>query len=134
MNNHLSNSIDWKTILPSVLGPPSTSTVPQKLFIWNHQGIYLGYHYPNPRHGHYIGGERLLGKSITEVLPSQMAQHVKSSVAQVVEMKIPMVGMYQLSINNQPYRVVVRFLPYDDCVVGAVNDYPTSHARRSESV
>ncbi|GJL64496.1 MAG: hypothetical protein NPIRA04_31500 [Nitrospirales bacterium] len=98
-------------------------TPPQKLFLWNSKGIYIDYHYPNPDTKHYLGGELLLGKRITTVLPQPMANGVQSSVFQTLDIQQPLVEYYELTIEQQLYRVAVRFLPFENNVLGLVNDY-----------
>ncbi|GJL65716.1 MAG: hypothetical protein NPIRA05_06870 [Nitrospirales bacterium] len=98
-------------------------TLPQKLFLWNSKGIYIDYYYPNPDTKHYIGGEQLLGKRITTVLPQPMAKGVQSSVFQILDIQQPLVEYYELTMEQQLYRVAVRFLPFENNVLGLVNDY-----------
>jgi len=96
---------------------------PQKLFLWNSKGIYIDYHYPKPDTKHYVGGEQLLGKRITAVLPQPMAKGVQTSVFQTLDIQQPLIEYYELTIEQQIYRVAVRFLPFEDKVLGLVNDY-----------
>lgn len=98
-------------------------TPPQKLFLWNSKGIYIDYYYPNPDTKHYVGGEQLLGKRITTVLPQPMAKGVQTSVFQTLDIQQALVEYYELTIEQQLYRVAVRFLPFENNVLGLVNDY-----------
>ncbi|GJL52559.1 MAG: hypothetical protein NPIRA01_37860 [Nitrospirales bacterium] len=98
-------------------------TPPQKLFLWNSKGIYIDYYYPNPDTKHYVGGEQLLGKRITTVLPQPMAKGVQTMVFQTLDIQQALVEYYELTIEQQLYRVAVRFLPFENNVLGLVNDY-----------
>ncbi|GJL55121.1 MAG: hypothetical protein NPIRA02_22530 [Nitrospirales bacterium] len=99
-------------------------TPPQKLFLWNAQGIYIDYYYPNPEIVHLVGGEYLLGKRISKVLPQPMARGVRSSIVQTLDLQQPHIEYYELTMQKQLYRVAVRFLPFLDKVLGLVNDLP----------
>ncbi|WP_447971725.1 hypothetical protein [Nitrospira sp. M1] len=98
-------------------------TPPQKLFLWNAQGIYIDYYYPNPVIVHLVGGEYVLGKRITKVLPQPMAKGVRTSVFQTLDLQQPRIEYYDLTMERQLYRVAVRFLPFQDKVLGLVNDF-----------
>ena len=123
-NTRLSHSA-WDLLAQELFGSnKSWIALPQKLFVWNAKGVYIDYYYPNPIETHYIGGEHLLGKRITSVLPSPMAKGVQSSVFQTIDLQQPLVELYELIMNKHLYRVVVRFLPFENNVLGMVNDYP----------
>lgn len=50
---------DWQEFV----NPP-----PHKIFVWDKHGTYQDCMFPNPVHGHFLGGKRLKGKRIPEVL------------------------------------------------------------------
>ncbi|MGB0909985.1 MAG: hypothetical protein ACPGYT_06450 [Nitrospirales bacterium] len=115
----------WDLLVNQLFGThKSWITPPQKFFLWNDKGIYVDYHYANPIHGHYVGGDCLLGKRITQVLPQPMAKGVRMAVFQTLDLQQPLIEYYELTMNKQPYQVHVRFLPFQGKVLGIVNDYP----------
>ena len=124
-NSRLSQSA-WAHLSHELFGANQSWIIPpQKYFIWNSKGLYIDYHYSEPSLEHYLGGEHLLGKQITAVLPQPMARGVRLSVFQTLDLKQPIVDHYELTMNNHLYRVVVRFLPFQNNVLGVVNDYPS---------
>ena len=129
-NTRLSQSA-WDLLAQELFGSNrSWIALPQKLFVWNAKGVYIDYYYPNPIETHYIGGEHLLGKRITTILPPPMARGVQTSVFQTLDLQQPLVELYELTMNNNLYRVVVRFLPFQNNVLGMVNDYPMVEQER----
>ncbi len=116
----------WNLMMQEFFGSNQSWIItPQKLFLWDSKGIYIDYHYPNPVQYHYIGGDNLLGKRITAVLPKPMAKSVLTSVFQTLDLQQPLVEHYELTMQQQLFRVVVRFLPFEDKISGIVNDYPS---------
>ena len=115
----------WDLLVEQIFGANNSwPTPPHKFFLWNVKGLYIDYHYTNPICGHYYGGDRLLGKKITTVLPQPMAKGVRLSVFQTLDLQQPLVDYYELMINQQSCRVHVRYLPFQGKVLGVVNDYP----------
>lgn len=115
----------WDLLVDQLFGSANSwPTPPDKLFLWNAKGLYIDYHYRSPTLGHYIGGEHLLGKRITAVLPQPMAREVRAAVFHTLDLQLPLVEQYELTINERLHRVQVRYLPFQGKVLGVVNDYP----------
>lgn len=135
MDNSRLSPYAWDLLVDQLFGlHKSWMTPPQKFFLWNSKGLYIDFHYANPIYGHYIGGDHLLGKRITTVLPQPMANGVRSSVFQTLDLQQPLTDYYELTINEQLYRVHVRFLPFRNNVLGVVNDYPNQSEENPASI
>ena len=98
--------------------------LPDKIFLWNVQGIYVGYYFPNTQNKHFVGPQQFMDKHILEVLPQEVGGCIWDAVRLAIETKGMQTRTIQLPLEGIPHRVVVRLVPSEDKVLGIVNDYP----------
>lgn len=99
------------------------ATYPDKIFVWNPDGKYLGYPYVNPQTKHYVGPEKIIGRYIQEVLPPEIGAKVLS-VMRVAWLGHQMqICTIQLPLEGVTHKVCIRFFPQDHIIIGLVNDY-----------
>ncbi|MCA9471608.1 MAG: PAS domain-containing protein [Nitrospirales bacterium] len=99
--------------------------VPDKIFLWDIDGIYIGYYYLQSQSKHFVGPSGFLGKSIQEVLPTEAAHTVKECLTLALKTKQTQIAEIHLPLDGLPYTQIIRFVPYEDRVLGLVNDHPT---------
>ena len=103
---------------------PWITDLPDKVFLWDTEGIYVGYYYPNPQNKHFVGPEQFMGRHILEVLPQEVGESIWDAVRIALESKGMQTRTILLSLEGIPHRVVVRLVPSEEKVLGLVNDYP----------
>jgi len=97
--------------------------LPEKVFIWDREGIYVDCQFPNPVVGHLLGGATVQGKRVTEVLPPSAARQVLKGITRVMKQQEPSQLWIGLSRDKVEYRVCVRLIPSGPLVIGWVNDF-----------
>ena len=116
-------------LLPSYfLGDP-----PHKIFLWDHQGIYLDYAYPNPLCGHFLNTADLIGRKVTEVLPHPASETVLSQIQRTATQQINGLSFIELRLNEKLHTIQIRFVPLQQYVLGLVNDFPFLNGNISQS-
>ncbi len=96
--------------------------LPHKVFVWDKQGRYEDYAFPNPIHGHLLGGQNVLGKKIEEVLPFQAAQILKEALTTVYATRKRRNVEFVLQGKTGPVEVAVQLIPCCKRVMGWVTD------------
>ena len=96
--------------------------VPDKIFLWDIDSIYIGYYYLQGQSKHFVGPTGFLGKSIQEVLPTDAAHIVKECLLLAVKTKQTQIGEIHLPLEGLPHTQTIRFIPYENRVLGLVND------------
>ncbi len=99
--------------------------VPDKIFLWDPHGTYIGYYYSHTDAKHYVGPQGFLGKHITDVLPVEDAAVVMECLSLAIESKQTQTGETHLILDGIPHTQTIQFVPYEDRVLGLVNDVPT---------
>ena len=102
-----------------VASPP-----PHKIFLWDYHGTYLACDFPNPVHGHLIGGPRLQGKRIQDVLPQSEAHTLLTAIRFSINNHQPTAVRIHFFKNHLDFITLIRLISMHDYAVGWVNDYP----------
>lgn len=97
---------------------------PQKIFLWDDCGTYLDCEYPNPQYGHFFGGPGLVGKNLKDVLQKREGDVILFAIQQAKQMHEPKVLRLILKTSPVPYQSLIRLYPFQQYVLGWVNDYP----------
>ena len=92
----------------SILG-----SIPDLMFINNLEGIYLDYH-ASDYSMLALKPEQFLGKGVTDVLPSPVAEKIVQGFKRTQESKQPVIIEYSLSIDNVLKYFEARITPMDD--------------------
>lgn len=93
-----------------------------KIFIWDREGIYRDCQYPNPVHGHFLGGKALIGKTIQEVLGQPEAQAVLSAINRTWASAQPTETEWIWKTHAGTFQTCIRFFPIMNVVMGLVTD------------
>ncbi len=96
--------------------------LPDKIFLWNPDGKYLRCYYPNPRTKHYVGPDKILGRYVQEVLPSETGNLVLSMMRVALLRNQIQVCTIQLPLEGIDHKVDIRFFPNSHSIFGLVND------------
>ncbi len=107
-------------------GPP-----PHKIFLWDSCGTYLDCEFPNPFHGHFLGGAALRGKNINKVLPQKDSEALLRAIRQALASHKPTFVRLDMAFAQKQYQSLIRLLPMQEFVMGWVNDFPMSLYRRA---
>ncbi len=99
--------------------------VPDKIFLWDIDGIYRGFYYLHGQSKHFVGPCGFLGKHIQEVLPPETADTVRECLTLTLKTKQTQIGEIHLPLEELSHTQTIRFVPYEDKVLGLVNDDPT---------
>ncbi len=98
---------------------------PHKIFLWDKQGQYLDYSFPNPLFGHGGDPTRLKEATVLEVFPTYLGQRILENIESTLASQTP--GVLTIDLperNGQPFKALIRFFPLATHVLGLVNDLP----------
>ena len=98
--------------------------VPQKMFIWDKQGNYNDCVFPNPIYGHFLGGEKVKGKNVRDVLEPQAVTQLLEAMKQTTRSRKPVQVNLVLFGSPSSYQTIVCLFPFSNQIMGWVNDYP----------
>ena len=104
---------------------------PHKIFLWDRLGTYLDCEFPNPIHGHFLGGEKLRGTTIDKVFLPQQSQLLLEAIRQAARSHVPTMVRIDIAKTDVSYQSVIRMLPMRDVVVGWVNDLVVKVEKRN---
>lgn len=102
-----------------------------KIFVWDRKGVYRDCLFLNPIYGHFLGGKRLKGKKISEVLGKVEAKAVLSKIKQALAFREPVQTEIKWVTDSGTFQTVIRFFPILDLVIGVVIDRPVYRASMS---
>ncbi len=101
---------------------------PQKIFVWDMQGNYQDYAFPNPIYGHFLGGMEVKGKNIREVLEPQAVALLLEAMQYTTTRVKPVRVNLMLFGSQSAYQSVVCLFPFSEHIMGWINDYPIAEA------
>ncbi|MCB0061308.1 MAG: response regulator [Caldilineaceae bacterium] len=98
------------------------NAVPDMLFILTRKGIYQDYY--TPADGLlYVQPEFFLGKHVTEVLPSPLAEQVVGAIEEISTANVSVTLEYTLLLQEQVHSYEARLVPLDqDLILKLVRD------------
>lgn len=116
-------SIDkWQDLLRRLFRPEHAAFFPHKVFRWDAEGIYRDCFFPF-QCKHLLGGEAILGQSVKDVLPKNVAYTVQKSLRLTLRREASQDVQCVLYAGKQCYVASVRLFPYDSEVLGFVTDH-----------
>jgi hypothetical protein len=92
------------------------------VFRWNRCGVYQDCFFPVTCQ-HYFGGEQILGRSISEVLPKEASRMLAKAVSRTFDTQRPQEAQLIFSVTAQTVVAVVRLIPYGSETLGFVTDH-----------
>ncbi len=125
MNSHIRNPLAMTNLVDPISGWQALERpFPNKVFIWDVNGTYVDCLFPNPIHGHFLGGAENKGKRVHDVLSEEAATLVIENIQQGLNDQKPSHLWIELIEGTKIYPVCIRFIPGIEYVIGLVNDYP----------
>ena len=109
-----------REILP--ISPRLITQVPDKVFLWDRNGIYLSHFYRNQNLRHFRGPRGFLNKHIFDVLPNEIATGLLQTIQLAFTTGQTQTHFFELPLEGIPYQQSVRLFPYGDRVLGVVYD------------
>ena len=100
-----------------------SANLPDKVFLWNEQGTYVGYYFPNHQNKHFVGPQRFMGRHILEVLPEAIGECIWEAVRLAFDSKGIQTRTIELRLEGVPHKVEVKLIPSEGKVLGLANDY-----------
>ena len=89
------------------------STIPDLMFIYNREGIYLDYH-ASDKSLLAVPPEQFLGKSVRDIFPVTLAEQFLQCFDRAIETKQTQVMEYALDVPKGPSHFEARITPMDD--------------------
>ncbi len=117
------------TLLSAISAQSWRSTQDQfvhKVFVWDRRGRYLDCQFPNPIHGHFLGGHLVKGQTVCDVLPNHAALVIQSGIRRVLRTQRPWEAEFDVSKTSTRYHVKMSFVPLGNHVLGLATDTPAS--------
>lgn len=115
----------WQDLFRTLFRPEHVAFFPHKVFRWDARGIYRDCFFPFPCE-HLLGGEKVIGNSVKEVLPRQVGSKLQRVVALTVRQGRSQDVQCVLSAGEKSYVASIRLFPFDSEVLGFVTDYDLS--------
>ncbi len=96
--------------------------LPDLIFVQNKDGVYLDYHAKDPK-ALLVEPEKFLGKSMQEVLPTELAQVFMGCFQSLMDMSEPFIHEYSLFIDGETRHYEARMVRHNgDRILSVVRD------------
>jgi hypothetical protein len=112
----------WQDFLKLIFRPEHIAFLPHKIFRWNEQGVYQDCYFPIPCL-HLLGGEKLLGASLNDILPTYTCRVVKNGLLRALRTERGQSVTITLSKDQTTYLTTIQMVPYCGNVFGFITDY-----------
>lgn len=129
--NHEGNSLGSLSMVSRkhkiALQPSQGSLVvlPHKIFVWEPNGVYLDYYFPNPVHGHFTEPGQLIGAHIREILSRSNSRILRQALLAVWKFREPQATVLTFERNEQAYQATVHCMASKhEKILGWVVDTP----------
>jgi hypothetical protein len=112
----------WENFLGRIFRVDHVSFVPHKIFRWDENGIYRDCYFPVSCR-HFLGGEHVLGRTIKEVLPKDLARSLEKGLARTLKTQRPQDVQLVFPSLGKTVVAIVRLFPYKSEALGFITDY-----------
>ncbi len=96
---------------------------PHKIFLWNAQGVYVDCAFPNPVHGHFFGGTKILGARLKDVFSPSSSQRIMQGITEALGQQERQEVVMDFQREGGDYRANIFLFPMDHYVMGWVMDH-----------
>ena len=100
---------------------------PHKIFLWNAEGVYVDCAFPNPIHGHFMGGTQVGGAHLTDLFTQTVSQYIFNTLTKVFTKREEQKIVVDLERQNRAYQAHIHMLPMGHHVMGWVTDQLANH-------
>ncbi len=96
---------------------------PHKIFLWNSQGVYVDCAFPNPVHGHFLGGDKIIGTSLSDAFAQPTSQRILHGLTEALLHQEQQEVVIDLQRGEILYQAMLCLFPMDHHVMGWVTDH-----------
>ena len=108
--------------------PAILQALPDLIFVQNKDGVYLDYHAKDPK-ALLVEPQKFLGKSMQEVLPTELAQAFMGCFQSLMDMSEPFIHEYSLFIDGETRHYEARMVRHNgDRILSVVRDITSASA------
>ena len=96
---------------------------PHKIFLWNAKGVYVDCAFPNPVHGHFLGGDKIIGTSLSDAFAQPTSQRILQGLREALMQQDQQEVIIDLQRGETLYQAILCLFPMDQHVMGWVTDH-----------
>lgn len=122
MSSERWTSARWEQLLSSIFRVDHVSFFPHKIFRWDRNGVYRDCYFPVSCE-HLLGGEKLIGRSIKEVLKNDSAKSLTKALSRTLKTQSPQNVQVVFPTMEKTIVAVVRLFPYQSGALGFITDH-----------
>jgi PAS domain S-box-containing protein len=107
--------------------------IPDLIFVMDKDGVYIDCHAPDPS-SLVVPAEQLLGRTVRELLPPELAGRILRSIEEVIRSREPVGLEYELELSGEVRQWEARLVPCDtDRVLTIVRERTAQKRAENES-
>jgi len=108
---------------------------PDKIFIWNEDGLYINYQKLNPHSSTIIPPEDFIERHILDVIPPPYNKTVFLTFRETIRTQSPQFTVIDLQQPAEhPYSVFISMIPLERGALGLAKDFPNKQLQTAQTL